>query len=95
MEYGFPSVSENGLDAEGNETVFYAQNTNTFRGNYDNTNDTYEEIKPMIVEYQDKDTPCSFDFRTLMEKIEAEQLKQNPEYKPLSYLLDRVGKTTK
>ena len=93
MEYGFPSVSENGLDAEGNETVFYAQNTNTFRGNYDNTSDTYETLKPMIVEYQDKDNPCSFDFRTLMERAEAEQLKQNPEYKPLSYLLDRVGKT--
>jgi hypothetical protein len=32
MEYGFPSVSENGLAAEGNETVFYAQNTNMLNG---------------------------------------------------------------
>ncbi len=93
VEYGMPTPTAMGVDSEGNEVEFHAQNTNTFLGNYDNLSEGYAEIEGMINEYQDKDTPCSFDFRALMQKAEALQKKANPEYESIEFVLDKAGKT--
>ena len=93
VEYGMPTPTAMGVDCDGNEVEFHAQNTNTFIGNYDNTSEGYSELKAMINEYQEKGKDASFDFRALMQAAEAKQMALNPEYKSLEFVLDRAGKT--
>ena len=80
-----------GVDAYGNEKLHVSTGTEVYDGNFDNTSEDYALVRAMIEQYQDKSKPCSFSFAELMERVEALQLKQNPDYKPLRYLLSRVG----
>lgn len=93
VEYGMPPHTALGVDCDGNEVEFHAVNTNTFLGNYDNTSKGYDKLSDMIDEYQDKEKPCSFEFRTLLQAAEREQMALNPEYKSVEFVLDRAGRT--
>ena len=67
VDYGFPPHTATGVDCDGNEFEFSADDINTFVGNYDKTSEGYADIKPMTKEYQEKGMNASFDFRTLMQ----------------------------
>lgn len=91
VEYGIPSHTAMGVDYDGNEVEFHAQNTNTFLGNYDNTSEGYADIKPMIKEYQNNLDHTASEFRAIMQKAEALQKKENPEYQSLEFVLEKAG----
>lgn len=91
VEYGMPTPTAMGVDYDGNEVEFHAQNTNTFLGNYDNTSEGYADIKPMIKEYQNNLDHSTSDFRAIMKAAEALQKAQNPEYESVEFVLDKAG----
>ena len=82
-----------GVDCDGNEKEFASVHTSIYRDNFDVSSDTYSEVRAMVEEYQEKGKGASFSFRELLLCAEDEQKKLNPEYKSLTFVLDRAGVT--
>ncbi len=82
-----------GVDAYGNEKLHVSVNTDVYTGNLDVASEGYDALKDIIVSYQEKPAKC--DLRALMTELEAEQIRKNPEYKSLIFVLDRAGLTQK
>ena len=82
-----------GVDANGKDKLHISVNTDVYTGNFDISSDTYSDVLEYIEQYQDKSKPCPFDFRTLLQAAEREQMALNPEYKSVEFVLDRAGKT--
>ena len=80
-----------GVDAYGREKLHVSVNTDVYKGNFDCTSEGYEAVREEIVAYQEK--PTQSDFRCVMQALEAEQKKQNPSYRSIAFVLDRVGLT--
>ena len=91
FENGSSAASAHGIDADGNEKEFFSVNTHVYKNNLDCTSEGYDTIADMIAEYQNKEKPCSFELRALIERAEAIQKKQNPEYKSVIHVLDCAG----
>ena len=91
IEKGSPSAPAKCFDENGAPIDVYSVDTMDDVGNFDRDSAGYEKLSSMIEEYQDKSKPCPFEFRTLVEAAENEQMKINENYKPIAFVLDRVG----
>ncbi len=93
LEKGSVAAPATGRDENGNPIELWETDTMVDCGNFDKQCDGYEQIAAMVEEYQDKEKPCSYDFCDIVKAAEEIQTKRNPSYKPIAFVLDRVGFT--
>jgi hypothetical protein len=91
IEKSSPVAPARCIDKDGRAIDVWENDTMVSYGNFGKRSEGYSNISSMIEEYQDKEKPCSFDFRTLLRASEAEQKKVNPNYQSVEFVLDGAG----